>query len=81
MNLKKVRYLIYTLAAALFVTAMAAYWFHSLVLGVIAACVCMAIVVVELALWRCPYCGGRPGRIEGRIKFCPHCGKKLDDLE
>ena len=81
MSLKKVRYLIFVLGGVLFLTAMAAYWLHSWVLAVISLGLCVAIVAVSLAFWRCPHCGAHPGRVDGKPKFCPNCGKRLEDFE
>ncbi len=81
MDLKKVQYLVYALGAALFLMILPAYWLRSWALGLIALGLCVAIVTVQLVLWRCPHCGQHPGRIDGKPKFCPHCGKKLDDFE
>ncbi len=81
MDLKKVKYLVFALGAALFLMTMLAYLLRSLALGLIALGLCVAIVAVQLTLWRCPHCGKSPGRIDARPKFCPHCGEKLDDFE
>ena len=79
MNLKKVKHLIYALAAAMLVTILAAYWLESVVLLVIAMGLCVADIAVNLVFWRCPYCGGHLGR--DMRQYCTHCGKKLKDLQ
>lgn len=81
MNLKQVKYLIYALAVAAFLTAMAAYGFHSAGLWVAAAVVCGVIVAAGRVLWRCPHCGAHLGRVDDAPKFCRSCGHKLEDFQ
>ena len=64
MSLKQVKYLVYALAALLFFVTLAAYWFHSVGLSVLAAGLCTAIVAIGRTMWRCPHCGKPLGRIE-----------------
>ena len=78
MNLKKIKYLIYAICAAALVTAMVGYGFKSVVFIVIALGLCAAGIAVNLALWRCPYCGGH---LDRGGKYCSHCGCHLEDLE
>jgi len=44
-----------------------------LVLGLILA---VAVAIINIIFWRCPYCGKNLGRDTG--KFCQHCGKELN---
>lgn len=84
MNLKKVKYLLWSLGLAaipvIAAAAIAAYWFHSQALVIVALvvllCLCVAEVAVSLTLWRCPHCGGHLGTMVP--KCCPHCGKRID---
>ena len=81
MSLKQVKYLVYALAALLFFVTLAAYWFHSVGLSVLAAGLCTAIVAIGRTMWRCPHCGKPLGRIERAPGFCQNCGGELEDLE
>ena len=78
MNLKKVKYLIYAICAALLVTIMLWYWLQSVVFFVIVIGLCAAGIAVNLAFWRCPYCGEH---LDRGGKYCSHCGGYLEDLE
>ena len=79
MNLKRVKHLIYALGAACVLMILLLGITRSEVFLWLAAALAAAIIVVNLALWRCPYCGEHLGRDVG--KYCSRCGKKLDDLE
>ena len=46
MSLKQVKYLVYALAVLLFFVTLAAYWFHSAGLGVLAAGLCAGVVAI-----------------------------------
>ena len=72
---------VYALAVLLFFVTLAAYWFHSAGLGVLAAGLSVAIVVIGQTMWRCPHCGESLGRIEGSPRFCQNCGGELEDFE
>ncbi|NCB63192.1 MAG: hypothetical protein EOM52_06185 [Clostridia bacterium] len=45
---------------------------------VIGTLLVFAGIGVLLLFWRCPHCGEMLPSREGRIKFCPNCGEKLD---
>lgn len=77
-NLKKVKYLIYALGAACALMVVLFCIIKSLVFLWLALIFAAAGVAVNLAWWRCPYCGGHLGRDVSQ--YCTHCGKKLDDL-
>ena len=81
MNFKVARILAIVLFAASIFSAMAMYlvpqeWAIPLVcLFLVLA---MAAIVILLAFYRCPYCGGRFPVGKGiRSETCPHCGKDL----
>lgn len=38
----------------------------------------VAAVVLMLLYWRCPHCDRSLGRLSD-LKYCPYCGKSLDD--
>lgn len=78
MNLKKVKYLIYTLGAACMLMIILLGVTESMVFLWLALAFVVAGIAVNLALWRCPHCGGHLGRDVSQ--YCTHCGKKLDDL-
>lgn len=79
MDLKKVKYLVYGLAAGLVLTAVLILVTRSAAFLWVMLALALAITWTELTLWRCPYCGKLLRQYDG--KFCPHCGKKLDHSE
>ena len=79
MNLKQVKYLIYALGAACMLMILLLGITKSLVFLGLAMAFGVAVVVVNLRLWRCPHCGGNLGRDVSQ--YCTHCGKRLEDLE
>lgn len=78
MNLKKVQYLIYTLAAACVLMIILLGITKSVVFLWLMLVFAVAGIAVSLALWRCPYCGEHLGRDVSQ--YCTHCGHMLDDL-
>lgn len=78
MNLKKVKYLIYALGAACMLMVVLLYITKSLVSLWLMLAFVVAGIAVNLALWRCPHCGGHLGRDVSH--YCTHCGHRLDDL-
>lgn len=41
-----------------------------------AAALAAAMLIFELAFWRCPACGGFLGPVVRSTKFCPLCGAR-----
>lgn len=78
-NLKKVQYLIYALAAACVLMILLLAITKSMVFLWLMLVFAVACIAANLALWRCPYCGGHLGR--DVPKFCSNCGHKLEDLQ
>lgn len=78
MNLKQVKYLIWALAIACIVMIGLLYMTKSMVFFWLMLAVLVIGVAVNLALWRCPYCGQHLGNSVSQ--YCTHCGKRLDDL-
>lgn len=82
MNLKKVRKIFVALVWAMAILPLLlkaifpSLWplWLALVFGLGAAA-----IAVTVAWWRCPHCGAGLGH--GVPKFCPSCGRKLDDLQ
>ena len=79
MNLKKVLHNIYGFAAAFIVLILLAAVLKSILVMALGLLCAIAGIAVNLAFWRCPYCGEHLGRDGG--KYCSHCGHHLVDLE
>lgn len=79
MKLKKVKYLIYTFAAACVLMIILLDVTKSVVFLWLTLAFAAVGVAVNLAWWRCPHCGMHLGRDVSQ--YCTYCGKKLDDLE
>jgi len=81
MTLRKTKRLITVLGVCTFSCVILAYLMVKrtalcvalLVLGLILA---VAVAIINIIFWRCPYCGKNLGRDTG--KFCQHCGKELN---
>lgn len=79
MNLKKVKYLVYGLAAGLVLMAVLTLITKSVAFLWAMLALALAITWAEMTFFRCPYCGKLLRNWDA--KFCPHCGKKLDHSE
>lgn len=76
MKLKQVKYLIWALAIACCVMIILISVTESMVFFWLMMAFLAAGLAVNLALWRCPYCGRYLGRDVSR--YCTYCGKELD---
>ena len=76
---KKVLYIVYGLAAAFIALILLSAVLKSILVMAFGLLCAIAGIAVNLAFWRCPYCGGHLGRDVG--KYCSHCGHHLVDLE
>ena len=74
MKLKHVRWICYALFALILLFCCLMYAHPAFGIGGIAAII--ALVAVNLSLYRCPHCGDHLGREIGA--YCQHCGEKLD---
>ncbi len=79
MSLKQVQYLIYALFAACILMVVLLAFTKFIVFLWLTLAFAVAGVAVDLRLWRCPHCGGHLGR--DVPKYCPSCGRRLDDLQ
>ena len=78
MKLKQVKYLIYALMGGCILMAALFGITNSIVFLWPTLAFAVALIGVNLAWWRCPHCGRHLGRDDS--KYCPGCGRRLDDL-
>lgn len=78
MNLKKVKRLVYGLAAGMILMAVLILITKSMVFLWAMLALALAITWAETTFYRCPCCGKLLRHFDA--KFCPHCGKRLEDL-
>jgi len=81
MTLRKTKRVINLLGIAVIVCAVLMYLVQPvkqamMVFFILMLIFSIALIVVNLTFWRCPFCEKHLGRDTG--KFCQHCGEELD---
>ena len=79
MDYRKSRRLLTVCAGAAVLLVLVASAAEILWMGVVAVILMLAGFVQAMFFCRCPYCGAMFNTRGPLPKFCPECGKKLDD--
>lgn len=81
MNLKTVKKLLAALGAAAILVGIVVSQINPMAAVLLAMIPLAAFFIILLKFWRCPHCRAPLGRPDNRVKFCPSCGRRLDDLQ